>query len=188
MGGYVDGSSMAVRTERSSWGTGIGILLIALGILAIIFSFVAGVTITVIVGWVLLFAGIARLLYAWSFRGAGAVIWQLIVGVLYLWVAFYLIFHPGRGLLTLTFFLAAYFVIEGIFELVSYFQLRRRSHQASWFLWDGLITLILGIIIWAQWPFSSAWALGVLVGVSLISSGVARLSFRHGPSPLLGPA
>ena len=187
MGGYVDGSSMAVRTGRSPWGTGIGILLIVLGLLAIIFSFTAGVAITVIVGWVLLFAGIARLLYSWSARGAGAVIWQLIIGVLYVWVAFYLIFHPARGLLTLTFWLAAYFVIEGIFELVSYFQLRR-LHRASWFLWDGLITLILGLIIWAQWPFSSAWALGVLVGVSLISTGFARLSFRHGPSPLLGPA
>ncbi len=187
MGGYVDGSSMAVRTGRPGWGAGIGIALIVLGLLAIIFSFVAGVAITVIVGWVLLFAGIARLLYAWSARGAGAVIWQLIVGVLYLWVAFYLILHPARGLLTLTFWLAAYFVIEGVFELISYFQLRR-LHRAGWFLWDGLITLILGLIIWAQWPFSSAWALGVLVGVSLISSGVARLSFRHGPSPLLGPA
>ena len=188
MAGYADGTSIATRTDRSPWGTAIGILLIVLGLLAIIFSFVAGVTITVIVGWVLLFAGIARLLYAWSARGAGAVIWQLIIGVLYVWVAFYLILHPTRGLLTLTFWLAAWFVIEGVFELISYFQLRKRSHRAGWFLWDGLITLILGLIIWAQWPFSSAWALGVLVGVSLISSGFARLSFRHGPTPLLGPA
>ena len=61
----------------------------------------------------------------------------------------------------------------------------RRLHQANWFLWDGLITLLLGILIWARWPVSSVWALGTIVGISLISSGIARLSFRSG-RPMLG--
>ncbi len=186
MGGFVEPSSLAPRTDRHHWGTGIGILLIVLGLIAILAPFFAGVTITAIVGWVLLFAGIGRLIFAWSARGAGSVIWQLLIGVLYVAFAFYLIAHPARGLLTLTLWLAVYFVIEGVFELITYFNLRR-GHRAGWFLWDGLITLVLGALIWAQWPFSAVWAVGVLVGVSLISSGVARLSFRHG-QPLLGPA
>ncbi len=186
MGGFVEGSSLASRTDKQHWGTGIGILLIILGVLAILVPFFAGAVITTVIGWVLLFAGVARLVYAWSARHAGGAVWQFLVGVVYLLVALYLILHPARALLTLTLLLAVYFVVEGVFELITYASLRR-AHRANWFLWDGLITLVLGVLIWAQWPVSSVWAIGVLVGVSLVSSGISRLSFRHGPL-LPGPA
>ena len=187
MGGFIESSSLAPQTDKQHWGTGIGIALIVLGIVALILPLVAGVALTAILGWLLLFAAVARLVYTWSTRRTGGVVWQALVGVLYLFVAFYLILHPARALVTLTLLLAIFFVVEGIFELITYAGLRR-LHRAGWFLWDGLLTLLLGILIWAQWPFSSVWALGVLVGVSLLSSGVARLTFRHGPSSLLGPA
>lgn len=176
----------ALQTESRGWSVTVGILLILAGLIAIFLPFIAGVAATAVVGWLLLFAGGAHLLYAWSARGAGAVIFQIIIGLLYVLVAFYLIFHPARGLLTLTLLLASYFVVEGVLEIVMYFRLRR-SHRAGWFLWDGLITLLLGGLIWAHWPFSSAWALGTLVGVSLLMSGFARLSFRTG-RPALGAA
>ena len=178
--------SNALETKSRGWSNAVGILLILAGLLAMFVPFFAGVAATAVVGWLLLFAGGAHLLYAWGARGAGAVIWQLIIGILYVLVAFYLILHPARGLLTLTLLLASYFVVEGVLEVVMYIRLRR-SHRAGWFLWDGLITLVLGILIWAHWPFSSVWALGTLVGVSLLMSGFARLSFRAG-RPALGDA
>jgi uncharacterized membrane protein HdeD (DUF308 family) len=108
----------------------------------------------------------------------------VLIGLLYLVVGVYMILHPARGLLTLTLLLAAYFVLEGVMELAIYFSLRR-AHVAGWFLWDGLITLFLGVLIWAHWPFSSVWALGTIVGISLLMSGITRLSFRTG-RPALG--
>ena len=171
-----------VRTPHS---TAMGILLLVLGILAIALPFFAGVAIAVIVGWVVLFAGIAHLVYAWSARGTGAVLWQVLLGVLYVLVAFYLIFHPSSGLVTLTLLLAAYFVIEGVLELVAYFRLRH-AHHAGWTLWNGVLTLLLGILIWARWPVSSVWALGTIVGISLILSGIARLAFRPRPGLAAG--
>jgi uncharacterized membrane protein HdeD (DUF308 family) len=145
--------------------------------------FFAGIAVTAVIGWLLLLAGIAHLLYCWHSRSTGSVIWPLIIAILYLFVGFYLIFHPARGLVTLTLLLASYFVIEGVIELVMYFRLRR-SHRASWFLWDGIITLLLGILIWAHWPFSSVWVLGTLIGISLLISGFTRLFWR----PTLGSA
>ncbi len=180
-------SGLAAGVDGRGWSTAIGILLIILGIAAILLPLVAGIAANIAIGWLLLFAGAAHLVYAWSARGAGAVIWQVILGIVYLLVAFYLIVHPGRGLLTLTLVLAAYFVVEGILEIVTFFRLRRFG-RASWFLIDGIITLFLGAFIWAQWPYSSAWAIGIIIGVSLISSGVTRLSHRY-PSrvvPVLG--
>lgn len=154
-----------------------GVLLIIAGVLAILAPFVAGIAVTAAVGWLLLLAAGAHLLYSWHSRSAGAVIWQLIIGILYVWVAFYLIFHPARGLATLTLLLAFYFAIEGIMEIIMYFQLRR-SYRAGWFLLDGLITFFLGVLIWAHWPSSTVWVLGTVVGISLLISGIARLYFR----------
>lgn len=176
-------SGLASHAEKSGGRKIVGILLILAGLLAILLPFFAGIAVTAVIGWLLLLAGIAHLIYCWQSRSTGSVIWQLIIAILYLFVGFYMIFHPARGLVTLTLLLASYFVIEGILELVLYFRLRH-AHRASWFLWDGIITLLLGILIWAHWPFSSVWVLGTLIGISLLISGFARLFWR----PTLGSA
>lgn len=167
-------SGLVPRAEKNGGRKVVGIFLIVVGFLAILLPFIAGIAVTAIVGWLLLLAGVAHLVYCWHSRSTGGVIWQLIIAVLYLFVGFYLIFHPARGLVTLTLLLASYFVIEGVLELVMYFRLRH-FHHAGWFLWDGLITLLLGILVWAHWPFSSVWVLGTLIGISLLISGFARL-------------
>ncbi len=178
------GSTLANGGGRN-WSIAIGVLLIILGIAAIFLPFIAGIAVNLAVGWVLLFAGVLHLAYAWSARGAGAVIWQVIIGIVYILVAFYLLIHPARGLLTLTLVLAAYFIIEGILEIVTFFRLRS-SGPAVWFLIDGIVTLVLGAIIWAHWPFSSVWAIGTIIGVSLLFSGITRLS--HRPTTRVFPA
>ncbi len=170
--------------ERRHWSSTLGIVLIVAGVLAILLPVFAGVAVTALLGWILLLAGVAHLVYAWGARSTGSSLWQGIIGVVYVLAALYLILHPARALVTLTLFLAIYFVVEGIFALVLYFRLQR-THRAGWFLWDGLVTLVLGLLIWARWPLSSAWALGTIVGISLLMSGVARLSF-HPHRPRLG--
>lgn len=174
------------HAEKNTATRVVGVLLIIAGLLAILAPFVAGIAVTAVIGWLLLIAGAAHFFYGWHSRSTGAIVWQVLIGLLYWLVGFYLIFHPARGLVTLTFLLAFYFVFEGVMELIMYFRLRR-SHRAGWFLWDGLITLLLGIVIWAHWPFSSVWVLGTIVGISLLISGVARLGFRAGRPLLPGP-
>ncbi len=160
-----------------------GVALIVLGILAIALPLFAGAVVTSLFGVLLLLAGVAHLIYAWSARGAGSHLLMGLVGVVYLLVGIYLILHPARALVTLTLLLAVYFLVEGVVELVVYFR-TRAGHHAGWMLWNGLVTLILAVVILAQWPFSSVWVLGTLVGISLLMSGIARLSFRARP-PLM---
>ena len=75
---------------------------------------------------------------------------------------------------TLTLVLAAVILVEGVLEIISYF--RSRSEGASgWMLFNGLVTLLLGGMIWFHWPSSSIWAIGILVGVNLVMTGVTRL-------------
>ena len=128
----------------------------------------------IFVGWMLIFAALAHFVFAWFTRRTGSVLLKVLLGILYLCVAIYLLDHPARGLATLTLALAFYFLIEGIVEIVLYFQ-HRPAGGSGWFLVDGIITLILGAMIWRLWPSSSEWVLGTIVGISIFFSGVTRL-------------
>ena len=101
-------------------------------------------------------------------------IWKLLVGLAYLFFGVYLILHTVLGVASLTFLLASLFLIEGVLDIILFFQMRSMG-GSSWVLVDGIITLLLGLMIYLQWPSSSAWAIGTLVGVSMIISGVTRV-------------
>jgi uncharacterized membrane protein HdeD (DUF308 family) len=86
------------------------------------------------------------------------------------------LYHPLLGMVGLTLALAIYLFAESILEFVLGFQLRPRR-GSGWLFVDGVITLILAVMIWRDWPFSTAWALGILVGVSMLFGGISRLMF-----------
>jgi uncharacterized membrane protein HdeD (DUF308 family) len=92
----------------------------------------------------------------------------------YVTVGFYILRYPVAGLASLTLALAIYLAAEGVLELILSYQLRSMP-GAGWLLFDGIVTLILSVMIWRSWPWSSVWAIGILVGVSMIFSGTARL-------------
>ena len=167
----------------------LAILLILAGIVMIFLPFVAGLAVSIAVGWLLLIAGIFHLIFGWHTRSAGAVIWKILVGLAYIFAAFWILDHPGRGLLTLTLMLAFYLFFEGIFDAIIYAQLRRH-HGSGWFLFNAIVTIILGLMILMSWPSSSVWAVGTLVGIAILFSGISRLSFgmmaRH--HPIAAPA
>jgi uncharacterized membrane protein HdeD (DUF308 family) len=113
---------------------------------------------------------------AFHTREAGSLIWRVLVGLAYLFFGVYLIMRPALGVASLTLVLASLFLVEGILNIALFFQVRSIPIQGSgWLLIDGIITLLLGLMIYMQWPSSSAWAIGTLVGVSMIVSGITRV-------------
>src|SRR5260370_23502279 len=86
----------------------------------------------------------------------------------------YLIPRRALGVVSVTLVLASLFLIEGVLDIVLFFQMRSVG-GTSWVLVDGIVTLVLGLMIYMQWPASSAWAIGTLVGLSMIISGVSRV-------------
>jgi uncharacterized membrane protein HdeD (DUF308 family) len=151
-----------------------GVLLICLGVLAVGSPMVAAVAINVIVAWLIVMAGVVHVIVAFHTKEAGSVIWRLLVGLAYICFGGYLIARPAIGVASLTLLLASLFLVEGIFDIVLYFKVRS-TLRATWILLDGIVTLLLGLLIYVHWPSSSAWAIGTLVGVSLIFSGVTRV-------------
>ncbi len=169
-------TSPVVRDLSSTlrWSIGISVLLSIAGLVAILAPLVSGVAITLIVGWLVCLVGILHFLFAWRSHATSTVLWELLLGALYLFGGVYLIRHPIAGLASLTLFLVLYFVFKGLLEVVQYFQLQPR-HGSGWLLVDGGVTLVLAVLIWRSWPSSSVWALGTLVGISLLFTGLSRL-------------
>jgi uncharacterized membrane protein HdeD (DUF308 family) len=151
-----------------------GVLLIVFGMVAIGSPFLAAVAVNALVAWLIVLAGIVHLMLAFRVHGAGSMIWKVLVGLAYVGFGVYLILHPVIGVASLTLLLASLFLIEGILNIVLYVKMRP-IHGSTWMLVDGIITLLLGLMIYMQWPPSSAWAIGTLVGISMIFSGVARV-------------
>ena len=151
-----------------------GVLLIVLGVMAVASPMIAAVAVNVVVAWLVVLAGVAHLALAFHARGAGSVIWRTLVGLAYVAFGVYLVAHPAIGVASLTLLLGSLFLVEGILDIALYFQLRAIT-RSGLFLFDGIVTLLLGLLIYLQWPSSSAWAIGTLVGASLIVSGVTRV-------------
>jgi uncharacterized membrane protein HdeD (DUF308 family) len=152
-----------------------GVLLVIFGFIAIGTPFLAAVAVSVVVSWLIVLAGIVHVVLAFHAHGAGSVIWKLLVGIAYLAFGGYMLVHPLLSVASLTLALAALFLIEGVLNIVLYFKMRP-LHGSVWVLVDGLVTLLLGALIYMQWPLSAAWAIGILVGVSMMISGFTRIA------------
>lgn len=165
-----------------------GILMIICGVLAICLPLASSIWFVIILAWLIIAVGIWHLIFAFHAHGAGSVLWQILLAVLYGAIGVYILMHPLLSVLSLTLVLAIFFALEGVIEIVLYFTLRGVSHS-GWVLVDGIVTLILGILIWRHWPSSSIWVIGTLVGISLIFSGISRFlltSPAGNPKPAAG--
>lgn len=158
----------------AGWSIALSILMIIAGILAIASPFVAGIVVTRIVGWLLLFSGALHFVYAFRGGGVTAVLWEILLGVVYAVAGVYILANPAIGLATLTFVIALYLFAEAILEFTESYMMRHEI-GSGWLLFDGIVTLLLAFMILGTWPSSEIWAIGTLVGVSMLFSGISRL-------------
>lgn len=168
------GSVPTIVKKSLGWSIAISVVMIVAGILAMIIPPAAGLAVTIFVGWVLVFSGVLHFVYAWQSREARAILWEVLVGILYVFIGGYLLWNPIIGLASLTFALAVYLFFEAVLEFVLAYRLWP-APGSGWLAVDGVITLILAVLIWRTWPLNTPWVLGLLVGISMLFSGVARL-------------
>ena len=164
-----------IAKQSVGWSIALSILMIIAGVLAIVIPPVAGIAVVIIVAWLLIFSGVAHLVFAWYTRTTGGFVWELLLGLLYFLVGVYTLVHPVAGLASLTLVLAIYLFAEGVLEFILSFRLRPMP-GSTWLLFDGIVTFILAILIWRTWPSNTEWVIGTLVGISMLFSGVSRLA------------
>ena len=157
------------------WSIAFSVVLIVLGLIALAAPFIAGVVIESIIAWTLIFGGVGHLVLAWHGRGAGAHLWEALVGVAYLAAGIFLLRHPLAGLVSLTLFLGAYLLIKGVFELIAGFTVRGVAGGA-WLFIDAVISILLAVFLWLHLLSTAEWAVGTLLGVTILFSGISRLA------------
>ena len=172
------GAAVAIAVRRHSlFFIAEGIFLVVLGALAIFLPLFATVTVTIILGWIFLASGIVGLMTTFGARQAPGFWWSLLSAIIAIAVGVVLLLQPIAGALSLTLVLIVFFVVEGISGIMYALEHRRElSGRWEWLLTSGIIDLILAGIIFAGYPGTAAWALGLLVGINMVMGGVALVA------------
>lgn len=161
---------------RREWGWLLvfGCLSILLGMIAIAFSVAVTLVSVIFLAWLLIIGGILEGVHALRHRfHRPHLFWYLLEAILAVVVGALLLRSPAEGAVVITLLLATYFVVAGVFRIVAALMLRFPAW--SWTLFNGIITLALGILVWVGWPASGLSVLGVFIAVNLIFSGWARV-------------
>lgn len=150
-----------------------GVLMIALGTLAVALPVVTTLAVEILVGWLFVIGGVWRAIWlARSSRMPGFG-WSLAMAMVAIALGAMLVMMPLAGALTLTMLLITFFVLDAIGKILFALDLRKHSHSWSWALATGILDLFLAALIFAGWPSTAAWAIGLLVGLNMIFFGVS---------------
>jgi len=152
-----------------------GILTIILGVVAMMAPLMTGISIVMLVGFLVLGGGIARMIWAFGSESLGQGTLKFAIGLLTLLCGLVMLANPVLALAPITIILAAYFFVDGLFEAIGAFQIRPQAGW-GWLLFGGIISLALGVMIWRQYPLSGGWAIGILVGIKLLFAGLAMVT------------
>lgn len=171
---------------RRSWGgfVALGVLLAVLGIAGLVFVGFTTVLSVLFIGWVFLIGGIAEVIHAIIRKGWSGFWLDLVSGIITAVAGVFILVHPFAGASVLTIFLGVVFVLGGIIRIAAGVAIR--NPYSGWIALHGCISLLLGVLILAQWPNSLVWVIGTLVAADLLINGIRLISFglalRHIPA------
>jgi uncharacterized membrane protein HdeD (DUF308 family) len=165
-----DGDSLR---HKWGWFFGLGIVLILLGTIALVIMPAATLATVIVLGWLMVFSGVFEAIHSFQVRGWRGVLLHLVAGLLGIVLGLLIVTHPVAGALAWTMLIASFFLVVGTFRLVA--AIRMKFPNWGWAAFDGAITLLLGILLWADWPWSGLWFLGLSIGISLVLRGWANV-------------
>ena len=165
------------QSVRSASNAGViwGILTMILGLLAIGSPYFFGTMVSMMVAFMLIGSGVAQTIYAFQAGSLGRGIMKFLFGGLTVIVGIVMVGQPGLALATLTMILGVYFLVDGITTITAAFHVKPEQGW-TWLLFNGVVTLVLAWMIIGEWPLSGVWAIGILVGVRLLFSGMTMLT------------
>jgi uncharacterized membrane protein HdeD (DUF308 family) len=153
-----------------------GVVIVVLGVLAIAYPVFATLAVDLYLGWLFFFSGVLALVATFAVRHVPGFWWALVTALLAIVVGLALLLRPAAGIVSLTAILTAFFIVEGAFQAAAALSYREAiPHSWGWLLASGIADLVLAAIIISGWPGTVGWTLGLLAGVSLVTSGWAIL-------------
>ncbi len=152
-----------------------GFLIVILGLFAMMSPAMSGVAVALMLATLLIIAGTGGVIFAFSSKSFGEGVLKFLFGGITAVAGLAIFVQPGMALVSLTLFLAIYFVVDGIFHIYAGFQL---DDGKGWVIFNGVVALLLGAMIWKGWPVSGVWAVGILVGVKLVMAGMVMMALE----------
>ncbi len=153
-----------------NWMMATGIVMILAGAGAIIFPMISSFGVVICIAILLIIAGVTQIIHAFSYPKWGRFLLVSLVGVVWLLAGLALFARPVEGIFVLTLVVAAAFLAEGILKTIFAFRMRP-SRGWGWLLFNGIVAMAVGLLLWSQLPSSALWALGLLAGINIMISG-----------------
>jgi len=160
--------------KRSAWSIFMGVLTAVLGVFLIAYPLITATITTLLLGCVLILVGVAQFVIALHSQTMGNFVLRVLLGVLVAITGVVLAFFPFLGVAALTVTLGILLLVQAGLLTATAIELRPIEGW-GWFLFDAVVSLLMGILILAKWPSSSFWAIGTIVGVSVLMSGISRI-------------
>ncbi|MFW7381087.1 MAG: HdeD family acid-resistance protein [Oligoflexus sp.] len=159
--------------KNSTWFIVIGALLIALGFYACFHFVITTLASVIVLGTIFIIGGIAELVNVFKARSWNISLLDLLMAILYFVAGFFTLTQPVGAALTLTLVISAIFMVNGMMRFISALAIKP-PHWAL-LLTHGILSFILGIMLFQQWPVSGVWVIGLFVGLDLIFGGITIL-------------
>ena len=172
-------SELAPLRATSGWIVALGVVYVIAGFIALGSVVMATVASVLVVGAMMIVAGVAEVFSAFQIKNWGKFLLWALLGVLYIIAGFVTFENPLLAAALLTLILGASLVASGIMRIILSFSMKRETPWV-WVLLSGVITLLLGLLILAHWPVSSLYILGVFLGIDLIMAGAAWIGLGFG--------
>lgn len=162
---------------RRGWGTfvAVGVLFALLGIAGLVYAGLATLVTVIFVGWFFATAGLLGVLHAILRKGWSGFVLDLLAGLVTAIAGIFIILHPDKGASVLTAVIGVMFLVGGIFRLGA--GVAMKNPYAGWFVFHGIISLLLGLMILSEWPYAAVWVIGTLVSIDLLMDGLRLISF-----------
>jgi uncharacterized membrane protein HdeD (DUF308 family) len=155
--------------KHAGWFVALGVGLILLGIIAVGDVMATTILSVILFGWLLVVGGIVQTVHAFWVRHWSGLLLQLAIGILNVVVGLMIVANPASSVAALTLLIASFFVVGGLFRIV----MAASEHLPGrgWAILSGVINVLLGVFIWAHWPVSAFWVIGLFIGIDLIFTG-----------------
>lgn len=168
-------STLAIeRAERDrKWFMALGILSFILGVLALSIPVATTIASVFFLGSLLFISGVFQIFRSFQTTKGKEFVLHLVIGIFYFSVGVIMILNPGISAVSLSLLIASFFVIGGILRIAR--AVGSRFHHWGWVFFNGLVSLALGLLIWAGWPLSGFWVIGLFVGIEMIVFGMSMI-------------
>jgi len=178
---FVPSTGIEEVRKHSTWFLVLGIALVILGMIAIGWAVATTIVSVIFLGWLLIIGGVLHVIHGFKHRPWSGFFINLLAGVLYAVAGLVMVANPALAAVTLTLLIAMILIVAGLFRLFVAFS-TPLDHR-GWLILNGVVSILLGVMIWRSWPVSGLWVIGMFVGIDMIFDGwteiMLALSVRH---------